>query len=136
MAIAVADLDGTIGIGLYRMADGTVFSVDVAASKARNVAYFSSSARTTADLTGVPLGTAVTKARLDSARSPTLSSGIDGTAAGPFFNIYQRDVTNPCRKDFRLAGPNQKWNRVFPGSAPLYRNRSARQRIWRERRRR
>ncbi len=43
MAIAVADLDGTI-IGLYRMADGTVFSIDVAASKARNMVYFNSGA--------------------------------------------------------------------------------------------
>ena len=51
MAIAVADLDGTI-IGLYRMADSTVFSVDVAATKARNMVYFSGGARTAADLDG------------------------------------------------------------------------------------
>ena len=59
MAIAVADLDGTI-IGLRRMQDSTVFSIDVAASKARNMVYFNSSARTAADLNQVPLGTAVT----------------------------------------------------------------------------
>src|SRR5947208_13583118 len=41
MVIAVADLDGTI-IGLRRMQDGTVFSIDVAASKARNMVYFNS----------------------------------------------------------------------------------------------
>ncbi len=41
MAIAVSDLDSTI-LGLYRMPDGTVFSADVAASKARNVIWFSS----------------------------------------------------------------------------------------------
>src|SRR5216684_3688185 len=35
MVIGVADLDGTI-IGLRRMQDSTVFSIDVAASKARN----------------------------------------------------------------------------------------------------
>ena len=40
MSIAVSDLDGTI-IGLYRMTDGTVFSLDVAVTKARNVIYFS-----------------------------------------------------------------------------------------------
>src|SRR5580700_1496128 len=44
MVIAVADLDGTI-IGLRRMQDSTVFSIDVAASKARNMVYFNSSAR-------------------------------------------------------------------------------------------
>ncbi len=59
MAIAVADLDGTL-IGLYRMPDATVFSVDVAATKARNMVYFNSAARSTADLSGVPIGTAVT----------------------------------------------------------------------------
>src|SRR6266403_1545708 len=41
MVIAVADLDGTI-IGLRRMQDATVFSIDVAASKARNMVYFNS----------------------------------------------------------------------------------------------
>ncbi|OLE58023.1 MAG: hypothetical protein AUG13_01015 [Chloroflexi bacterium 13_1_20CM_2_59_7] len=56
MAIAVADLDGTI-IGLRRMPDSTVFSIDVAATKARNMVYFNSSSRTVADLNGVPMGT-------------------------------------------------------------------------------
>jgi uncharacterized protein GlcG (DUF336 family) len=41
MTIAVSDLDGTI-LGLYCMPYGTVFSADVAASKARNVIRFSS----------------------------------------------------------------------------------------------
>ncbi len=59
MSIAVSDLDGTI-IGLYRMTDGTVFSIDVAATKARNVIYFSGTTRQPMDLNGVPMGTAVT----------------------------------------------------------------------------
>src|SRR5712664_3849809 len=59
MVIAVADLDGTV-IGLRRMQDSTVFSIDVAASKARNMVYFNSAVRTAADLNGVPMGTAVT----------------------------------------------------------------------------
>jgi uncharacterized protein GlcG (DUF336 family) len=48
MVIAIADLDGTI-IGLRRMDDATVFSIDVAATKARNMVYFNSSARSAAD---------------------------------------------------------------------------------------
>src|SRR6266481_5256983 len=44
MVIAVADLDGTI-IGLRRMQDSPVFSIDVAASKARNMVYFNSAVR-------------------------------------------------------------------------------------------
>jgi len=38
-----------------------VFSIDVAATKARNMVYFNSSGRTAADLNGVPMGIAVTK---------------------------------------------------------------------------
>ncbi len=59
MVIAVADTDGTI-IGLRRMPDSTVFSIDVAATKARNMVYFNSAARLAADLNQVPMGTAVT----------------------------------------------------------------------------
>src|ERR1700758_868367 len=57
MTIAVTDLDGTI-LGLHRLPDATVFSVDVAVAKARNVVYFSGPS-TPADLPGVPSSTAV-----------------------------------------------------------------------------
>src|SRR5271156_4028545 len=87
MTIAVSDLDGTL-IGLYRMTDGTVFSIDVAASKARNVIYFSGMNRQTADLNQVPLGTAVTNRTIGFGAQPFFHSGIDGTPPGPFFNLY------------------------------------------------
>lgn len=121
MAIAVADLDGTI-IGLYRMADSTVFSVDVAATKARNMVYFSSAARTAADLTGVPIGTAVTNRTIGYGAQPFFPPGIDRTSPGPFFNLYLQDVANPCTQGFEPAGPNQSGVVFFPGSVPLYRN--------------
>jgi len=121
MSIAVADLDGTI-IGLYRMADSTVFSIDVAATKARNMVYFSSGARTAADLTGVPMGTAVTNRTIGYGSQPFFPPGISGAAAGPFFNLYLRDVMNPCTEGFQAAGPNQSGVVFFPGSVPLYRN--------------
>jgi len=121
MAIAVADLDGTI-IGLYRMADSTVFSVDVAASKARNMVYFNSAARTAADLTGVPIGTAVTNRTIGYGAQPFFPPGIDGSSPGPFFNLYLQDVANPCTQGSQPAGPNQSGVIFFPGSVPLYRN--------------
>jgi uncharacterized protein GlcG (DUF336 family) len=121
MAIAVADLDGTI-IGMYRMADSTVFSIDVAATKARNMVYFSSGARTAADLEGVPMGTAVTNRTIGYGAQPFFPPGIDGSAAGPFFNLYQLDAANPCTQGFQVAGPNQSGVLFFPGSVPLYRN--------------
>jgi uncharacterized protein GlcG (DUF336 family) len=121
MVIAVSDLDGTI-IGLYRMADSTVFSIDVAASKARNMVYFSGAARSAADLTGVPMGTAVTSRTIGYGAQPFFPPGINGSAAGPFFNLYVRDVANPCTQGFQVAGPNQSGVVFFPGSVPLYRN--------------
>ena len=121
MAIAVSDLDGTI-IGLYLMADTTIFSVDVAVTKARNVIYFSSGARTAADLTGVPMGTAVTNRTIGFGAQPLFPPGINSTSAGPFFNLYQQDVANPCTQGFAPAASNQSGVVFFPGSVPLYRN--------------
>ncbi len=121
MAIAVADLDGTI-IGLYRMADSTVFSIDVAASKARNMVYFNGAARTAADLMGVPVGTAVTNRTIGFGAQPFFPPGIDGSSPGPFFNLYAQDVANPCTQGFQAPGPNQSGVVFFPGSVPLYRN--------------
>ena len=121
LTIAVADLDGTI-IGLYRMTDGTVFSTDVAASKARNVVYFRGAMRTAADLTGVPVGTAVTNRTIGFGAQPLFPPGIDGGSPGPFFNIYQQDVKIPCTQGFQPPGPNQSGVVFFPGSVPLYRN--------------
>ncbi|MGB2620703.1 MAG: heme-binding protein [Candidatus Acidiferrum sp.] len=123
MTIAVADLDGTL-IGLRRMQDSTVFSVDVAASKARNMVYFNSSARTAADLNQVPLGTAVTNRTISFGAQPLFPPGIDGTGAGPFFNLYLQDIANPCTQGFQTGAPNVNKSGIvfFPGSAGLYRN--------------
>ena len=126
MTIAVSDLDGTL-IGLYRMPDATVFSIDVAATKARNVIYFSGMTRQPADLNGVPLGTAVTNRTIGFGAQPFFPPGIDGSAPGPFFNLFTFDVNNPCTQGFQVPGPtwpkvNQSGVVFFPGSEPLYVN--------------
>ena len=123
MVIAVADLDGTI-IGLRRMQDSTVFSIDVAASKARNMVYFNSSARTAADLNQVPMGTAVTNRTISFGAQPFFPPGIDGSAAGPFFNLFLQDLANPCTQGMQAGAPNVNKSGIvfFPGSAGLYRN--------------
>jgi uncharacterized protein GlcG (DUF336 family) len=123
MVIAVADLDGTI-LGLRRMADATVFSVDVAASKARNMVYFNSSARTAADLNDVPIGTAVTNRTISFGAQPLFPPGIDGSAEGPFLNLYAQDTANPCTQGFQPGPANVNKSGIvfFPGSAGLYRN--------------
>jgi uncharacterized protein GlcG (DUF336 family) len=123
MVIAVSDLDGTL-IGLRRMADATVFSIDVAATKARNMVYFNSSSRIAADLNQVPIGTAVTNRTIGYGAQPLFPPGQNGTAAGPFFNLYAQDVANPCTQGFQSGPPNTNKSGIvfFPGSVGLYRN--------------
>jgi uncharacterized protein GlcG (DUF336 family) len=126
MSIAVSDLDGTI-IGLYRMTDGTIFSIDVAATKARNVVYFSGPNRQPQDLNQVPMGTAVTNRTIGFGAQPLFPPGINGTQPGPFFNIFTQDVAIPCSQGFQV--PSASWPAInqsgivfFPGSEPLYVN--------------
>lgn len=123
MVIAVADLDGTI-IGLRRMPDSTVFSIDVAATKARNMTYFNSTARSAADLNQVPAATSVTNRTISFGAQPLFPPGIDGSPAGPFFNIYALDKANPCTQAFQTGAPNTNKSGIvfFPGSEGLYRN--------------
>jgi uncharacterized protein GlcG (DUF336 family) len=121
MVIAVADLDGTI-LGLRRMRDATIFSVDVAASKARNMIYFNSSTVSPNDMPGVPVGTAVTNRTISFASMPLYPPGIDGTAPGPFFQLFLNDVAKPCSQGAQPAGPNQSGIVFFPGSVGIYVN--------------
>jgi len=123
MVIAVADLDGTI-IGLRRMQDSTVFSIDVAVTKARNMVYFNGASRTPTDLNGVPMGTAVTNRTISFGAQPLYPPGIDGSSAGPFFNLYTMDLANPCTQGFQSGAANSNKSGIifFPGSAGLFQN--------------
>ena len=124
-AISVADPDGNI-LALYRMTDSTLFSVDVAVAKARNVIYFSGGSSygslNAADLPGVPAGTAVTNRTIGFGAQPYYPPGINYTSPGPFFDLYTFDTLNPCTQGRQPANPNQNGIVFFPGSAPLYRN--------------
>jgi len=118
MVIAVGDVNGEI-LALFRMADATVFSIDVAVAKARNVVHFSTAG--VADLPGVPAGTAVTNRTLTFGTQPLYPPGIDGTGPGPFFDLYLFDSRNPCTQGSQPASPNQNGVVFFPGAIPLYR---------------
>jgi uncharacterized protein GlcG (DUF336 family) len=120
MTIAVTDLNGTI-LGLHRMPDATVFSIDVAVAKARNVIYFSGPTGTP-DLPGVPAGTAVTNRTIGFGAQPLFPPGIDGSGLGPFFNLYKFDIANPCTQGSQAVNPNQNGIVFFPGSVPLYKS--------------
>jgi uncharacterized protein GlcG (DUF336 family) len=115
MVIAVSDLDGTL-LALHRMPDATVFSIDVAAAKSRNVIYFTSS------LPPLHSGTAVTNRTIGFGAQPFYPPGIDRTSPGPFFDLYTNDVANPCTQGAQAPNPNQSGIVFFPGSLPLYRN--------------
>jgi len=128
MVIAVSDLQGAIR-GLFRMPDATVFSIDVAVAKARNVAYFSSPGLVRSDLPGVVLPdmpdtiAAVTNRTISFGAQPFYPPGIDGTPAGPFFQLFLNDVATPCRQGSQPPDANRQSGIVFfPGSMPLYLN--------------
>ncbi len=118
--IAVADLDGSL-LALYRMPDATLFSVDVAVAKSRNVTYFSGPGGYQ-DLPGVVAGTAITNRTLGFAGQPLYPEGIDGTAPGPFYPLFANDVANPCTQGSQPKTANQNGIVFFPGSSPLYVN--------------
>ena len=120
MVIAVADVDGTL-LGLYRMTDATIFSVDVAVAKSRNVVYFTNHPGT--DLPGLKTGTAVTNRTVSFGAQPMFPPGIDSGNAGPFFDLFKFDTANPCTQGVDPATSGNKNGVVFfPGSVPLYRN--------------
>jgi uncharacterized protein GlcG (DUF336 family) len=119
MTIAVSDLDGTI-LAIHRMPDATVFSIDVAVAKARNVIYFSGAGAV--DLPGVPSGTAVTNRTIGYGAQPLFPPGINGSGQGPFFNLFLSDLSHPCTQGSQATNPNQNGIVFFPGSLPLYKN--------------
>ncbi len=123
MVIAISDLDGNI-IALRRMPDATVFSIDVAATKARNMVYFNGTQRSDADLSQVPVGTAVTNRTISFGAQPFFPPGIDDSNAGPFFPLFMNDVVNPCTQGLEggLSSGNNSGIVFFPGSTGLYRN--------------
>ena len=119
--IAVADLDGQL-LALYRMPDATIFSIDVAVAKSRNVIFFSGANRGAGDLPGVPMNTAVTNRTIGFGAQPFFPPGVDYSTPGPFFDLYKFDTLNPCTQGSQPANPYQNGIVFFPGSLPLYKN--------------
>jgi uncharacterized protein GlcG (DUF336 family) len=147
MVFAVTDNDGNV-LGLYRMPDATVFSLDVAVAKARNVAYYANPAQLQSadEIPGIPPGVAFTNRTFRYVSQPRFPEGIDGSPPGPF-SILNDGGADPVSG--RLIGPrqpasafqsvegydafnpqtnfhdpynvaNQNGIVFFPGSAPLY----------------
>ncbi len=149
MVFAVADSDGTV-LGLYRMPDATVFSIDVAVAKARNVAYYDDPAQLAAvdQVPGLPKGVSFTARTFRYLSLPRFPEGIEGSPPGFFSilndpginrgnglnqgplqpaNAFQTvvgfDAFNPGSnfRDSTIA-ENQNGVVFFPGSSAVYKN--------------
>ena len=122
MVFAIGDINGNI-LAVYRQSDSTVFSLDVAVTKARNVNYFSGNSVNAADQVAMPVGTAVTNRTISFGSQRFFPSGLDFASPGPYREIFTNDAANPCTQG-RDAGTaaNESGIVFFPGSVPLYKN--------------
>jgi uncharacterized protein GlcG (DUF336 family) len=85
MVFAVTDEAGDV-LGLYRMPDATVFSLDVAVAKARNVAYYDDAAalQPQDQIPGIPPGASFTARTFRYLAQPFFPEGINGQPPAPF----------------------------------------------------
>src|SRR5262249_6698408 len=93
MVFSVTDTNGDV-LGLYRMSDATVFSIDVAVAKSRNVTYYASADLQPFDQVHVgdpntstpflPIGTAFTNRTFRFLAEPRYPAGVDGSVPGAF----------------------------------------------------
>jgi uncharacterized protein GlcG (DUF336 family) len=122
MVVSVSDVDGSV-LALFRMPDATVFSVDVAVAKSRNVVYFSQHG-----IAGsIPPGTAVTNRTIGFGAQPFFPSGIDSDVLSPregpwYRSLFVSDLENVCSQGDQATNANQSGVVFFAGSSPLYRD--------------
>ncbi|MFQ5482323.1 MAG: heme-binding protein, partial [Nitrospinaceae bacterium] len=121
MIFAVGDVNGNI-LAVFRQSDSTIFSLDVAVTKARNVVYFSGAAVAAPDRVGLPNGTAVTNRTISFGSQRFFPAGIDFAGPGPFRDVFLNDALNPCSQGRQAVNANQSGIVFFPGSVPLYKN--------------
>ena len=149
MVFAVSDSDGNI-LGLFRMPDATVFSIDVAVAKARNTAYYDDSTQLQAQdqVPGIDAGVSFTARTFRFLAQPRFPSGVDGSLPPAFSSLNDPGV-NPLTAEnlgapvpasaiqsvlgydafhigtnFRDTGDARKENGIvfFPGSSAVYKN--------------
>jgi uncharacterized protein GlcG (DUF336 family) len=92
MVLAISDTDGNV-LGLYRMPDATVFSIDVAVAKARNTAYYADASvlqpedRVDDNRDGIPdvaAGVAFSNRTFRFLAAPRFPSSAEGSTPGAF----------------------------------------------------
>lgn len=149
MVFAVADKNGDV-LGLYRMPDATVFSIDVAVAKARNTAYYNdpNQLQSVDQVSELPKGVAMTARTFRFLAEPFFPEGIQYAPPGPFSilndggvdpttglnqgpplpasaytSVLGYDAFNPGT-NFHANTPPQNQNGVvfFPGSSGVYKD--------------
>ncbi len=93
MVIAVTDTAGNV-LGLHRMDDATIFSIDVAIAKARNMSYYAdaSALQGVDQVPGVAAGTAFTNRTFRFLAEPRFPDGIDNAGAGTFSILANQGI--------------------------------------------
>ncbi len=134
MIFSVADKDGNV-LGLFRMPDATIFSIDVSVAKARNTAYHADpdaildidriddNGDGTPDA-NVPAGTALTNRTYRFLAEPRFPAGIDGTRPGAFSSLLDVGINPLTAENTGPALPASMYSRpriagVDPGASVL-----------------
>ncbi|MCI0460252.1 MAG: heme-binding protein [Gemmataceae bacterium] len=114
MVFAVADSTGEV-LGLFRMPDATVFSIDVAVAKARNVAYYNDPAQLQAvdQLPGVPAGISFTNRTFRYLSLPRFPEGIDGKPPGAFSQLLTPGIDPTTGLNIGAPPPASAFQTVF-----------------------
>ncbi|MFM8573854.1 MAG: dockerin type I domain-containing protein [Pirellula sp.] len=102
MVLAVSDSSGEV-LGLYRMRDATVFSIDVAVAKSRNTGYYASDRLVGADqvdanndhIADVAKGTAFTNRTFRFLAAPRFPTGAESDAPPGDFSMLNMPGINP-----------------------------------------
>lgn len=110
MVLAVSDIEGNV-LGLLRMPDATIFSVDVATSKGRNVAYYADPTqiqpidRVDDNRDGIPdlpVGIAFTNRTFRFLALPFFPEGQDGLQSGAF-SVFRDSIAGVNHDPVTLA---------------------------------
>ncbi|MDZ4852153.1 MAG: hypothetical protein SGI77_22930 [Pirellulaceae bacterium] len=110
MVFAVTDTTGEV-LGLFRMPDATIFSIDVAVAKARNTSYYASSSLVAADRVDqdnnsspdLPIGTALTNRTIRFLAGPNFPTGALSGPPGDF-SILNMPGINRATAENAVAG--------------------------------
>ena len=118
MVFAVTDTTGEV-LGLFRMQDATIFSIDVAVAKARNVAYYADPVdlQEIDRVEGQPRGTAYTNRTVRFLSEPRYPEGPDGSPPGPFSILNNPSVDVRTAENIGAPAPASSFDSVLGNDA-------------------